>query len=187
MSMMAMKVTGLVLVLAMFGAGCVAPVEGPTSGGRQAGSVDPPANGSGSPVAADGKATTGGQIPGGAVDANTRYIAEQDTTKAQEIVSRMWGILTAAPCWYMQNSTNNYSFSGVNDYRYAGYETTSGQVGLNSVGTFGGYDAADVVISQTQYWIGIADAQTIGISFIHDNGKVVTNWFHAAAPGQYCV
>ncbi len=87
----------------------------------------------------------------------------------------------------MQNSNDNYTFSGVNDYRYAGYETTAGQVGLNSVGTFGGYDMADVTISRTQYWIGIYDAKTIAMSFVHDNGKLVTNWFIAAAPGQYCL
>ena len=46
---------------------------------------------------------------------------------------------------------------------------------------------ADVTTSHTQYWIGVYDANTIAISFFHDNGKLVTNWFGAAAPSQYCV
>jgi hypothetical protein len=99
----------------------------------------------------------------------------------------MWSIMTAAPCWYAQKSTNNYSFSGVNDYRYAGYETTAGQIGVTSFGTFGGYDAADVVISGSQYWIGIGDARTLAISFIHSNGAFVTTWYTAASPGEVCV
>ena len=123
----------------------------------------------------------------GGIDANTRYVVEPDQAKAQQIAARMWSIMTAAPCWYAQSSTYNYSFSGTNDYRYAGYETTAGQVGVNSLGAFGGYDAADVQISSTQYWIGIADAKTMAISFIHTNGALVTTWYTAAAQGQLCV
>jgi hypothetical protein len=121
------------------------------------------------------------------IDANTRYVPEQDATKAQAIATRMWGILTGAQCWHRQNSNDNYSFSGVNDYRYAGYETTAGQIGVNSIGTFGGYDMADIQISHTQYWIGIYDERTFAMSFIHDNGKLVVNWYIASTPGQVCL
>ena len=123
---------------------------------------------------------------GQTIDPNASYVAEQDPAKAQEIAKRMWGVLTAPPCWIMHNSTDNYSFSGVNDYRYAGYETTAGQVGLNSTGGFGGHDAADVNIAYGEYWIVIYDANTITISFLHD-GSLATNSYTAAAPGEYCV
>ncbi len=152
-------------------------------GGRQEGSFLKSAEGVESPAGLSGASRPGSA----AVHSDPRYIPEQNPTKARAITMRMWGILTAAKCWHRQGSSDNYTFSGVNNYRYAGYETTAGQIGLNSVGAFGGHDMADVMISHTRYWIGIANARTIAMSFIHDNGRLVTNWFTAATPSQHCV
>lgn len=179
--MKTMMMTAMVAVaMTAFGAGCSIPVGGPSDdSGRRPGTAVFADGGGGGP--------TDGAQARPKVDANTRYVPAQDPTERQQIVSRMWATLTAAQCWHMQGSNDNYTFSGVNDYRYAGYETTAGQVGLISVGTFGGYDMAEIQISSTQYWLGIADAQTMVMSFVHDNGKLVTNWYTAAAPGSYCL
>lgn len=122
----------------------------------------------------------------GGLDPNTAYVAEQDQAKASEIGNRMWATMTSAPCWYLKGSTNNYSFSGYLGYRYAGYETTSGTLGVNSIGKFGEYDAADVMIGSSQYWIGVYDAQTLVISSFQ-NGGLVTNVYIAVGPGGQCV
>lgn len=124
--------------------------------------------------------------PAKAFDGNATYVAEADQAKAQEIGNRMWATMTAAPCWYMKGSTTNYSFSGYLQYRYAGYETTSGQLGVSSVGKYGEYDAADVMIGGTQYWIGVYDSQTLVIGSIN-NGGLVTNVYIAVGPGGQCV
>ncbi|MBS2016039.1 MAG: hypothetical protein JST00_24375 [Deltaproteobacteria bacterium] len=129
-------------------------------------------------------APTAGDISG--IDSNTTYVAEQDAAKANEIASRMWTTMTSAQCWYMKGSTNNYSFSGYLQYRYAGYETTAGQLVVSSVGKFGPYDAADVVIGSSQYWIGVVDAQTLVMSTFY-NGQLVSNAYIAVGPGGQCV
>lgn len=177
-----------VTVTSLSAVGCTNDVTGSGEGenGTAAGADEGGGNQGGQGGSGAGAQGVGGQ-GGGTIDANTRYVPEQDPTKAQQIAARMWKTMTSAPCWYMQGSTYNYSFSGINDYRYAGYETTAGQIGLNSAGSFGGYDAADVLIGGSQYWIGVADSKTIAIAFIHDNGAFVYNWFKAANPGDYCV
>ncbi|HUS67566.1 MAG TPA: hypothetical protein VMZ28_23685 [Kofleriaceae bacterium] len=149
--------------------------------------VPPPAAGTPAPAGATAPAPAAAAAPaqGGPIDASTRYIPEPDPAKAEQIRQRMWAIMTAVPCWVMKNTTTNYSFSGVNDYRYVGYETTAGQIQLNSIGSFGGYDTADVTISSTQYWINIVDAGTIVISSLY-NGSLVSNTFFAVPPGQQC-
>lgn len=198
--MMTIKSAMLAGVVAMamttFGIGCSGGAPGNGTGlgtGQQAGTGADGANGGNDRGLAAGQQGTNGATgfnggTGGTVDANTRYVPEQDPAKGQQIATRMWSILTAAQCWTLQGSSNNYTFSGANDYRYAGsYETTSGQIGLSSVGSFGGYDMADVTISGTEYWIGIKDAQTIALTFVHDDGALVTNWYSAAASGSYCV
>jgi hypothetical protein len=170
-----------IAVLVVCAAGCAPyPAAAPGAAAPAPGAAPAPATPAATPAPA-------APAPGGPVDASTRYLPEQDPAKAEQIRVRMWGIMTAAPCWTMKNSTNNYSFSGVNNYRYAGYETTAGQIILNSTGSFGGYDMADVTISSTRYWIGVYDSRTIAFSFVHDNGALVTNWFFAASPGQACV
>lgn len=144
-----------------------------------------PAPAPGAPAHGAAPAPAPAPAQGGPIDASTRYIPEQDPTRAEQIRQRMWATMTAAPCWVMKNTTTNYSFSGVNSYRYVGYETTAGQLQLNSVGSFGGYDTADVYIGSTQYWINVVDAQTIVISSVY-NGSLVTNYFFAVAPGTQC-
>lgn len=161
----------LVLAITAFGAGCSAPVSGSDDANGTGAQANPATGPTG--TAAPGPA-------GGAVDANTRYVAEPDQAKAQQIVVRMWTTLASQGCWYMQGSTNNYSFSGMNDYRYAGYETTSGQVTPVSGGAFGGYDMAEVMIRDNQLWVGIYDAQNMAISQVY-NGKLTTNWYKASA------
>lgn len=124
--------------------------------------------------------------PAKAFDGNAQYQAEADQAKANEIAQRMWTTMTSAPCWYMKGSTNNYSFSGYLQYRYAGYETTAGQIGVNSIGKYGEYDAADVMINGTQYWIGVYDSQTLVFGSFY-NGGLVTNVYVAVGPGGQCV
>ena len=124
--------------------------------------------------------------PEAAFDGSTQYLAEADAAKANEIAQRMWTTMTSAQCWYMKGTTNNYSFSGYLNYRYAGYETTAGTLGVNSIGKFGEYDAADVVIGSSQYWIGVYDAQTLVMSSMF-NGQLVTNVYIAVGPGGQCV
>lgn len=178
----------LVVAMTAFGAGCSAPVGGADDAngtGTQAGTGANGGDGANGGTPAGGNPATGpngttpGAVAGGTVDANTRYVPEQDQAKAQEIVVRMWTQLTTVGCWYMKGSTNNYSFSGANNYRYAGYETTAGQVTPVSAGTFGGYDMAEVMINGTTYWVGIADAQNMAMSSVF-NGKLITNWYTAS-------
>jgi len=123
--------------------------------------------------------------PEAAFDGSTQYVAEADTAKSNEIAQRMWTTMTSAACWVMKGTTNNYSFSGYLQYRYVGYETTAGTLGVNSIGKFGEYDAADVVIGSSQYWIGVYDAQTLVMSSMY-NGQLMTNVFIAVGPGGQC-
>lgn len=176
---------------AAFGAGCTAPVdlggvnqkagtaEGANGGGNGGG------NGAGSGAAnGGGNGAANGGFAG--VDASTQYVPEADASKAQEIANRMWQVMTSQPCFYMTNSTYNYSFSGNLQYKYSGYETTSGTIRVSSVGKFGPYDMADVEIGSTQYWIGVADERTLVISFFYEGG-LRTNAFIAPGPGGQCV
>lgn len=123
--------------------------------------------------------------PEAAFDGSTQYIAEADTAKSNEIAQRMWTTMTSAPCWVMKNTSYHYSFSGYLEYRYVGYETTAGTLGVNSIGKFGQYDAADVVIGSSQYWIGVYDSQTLVMSSMY-NGQLMTNVFTAVGPGGQC-
>lgn len=120
-----------------------------------------------------------------AINANTQYVPEPDQTKATEIATRMWTTLTSHKCWYLRGSTNNYSFSGVNDYRYAGtVDTYAGQIGLISAGKYGPYDAADIMINGEEQWLGIYDSQTMAIAKIY-NGQWMINWY--VADDRLCV
>lgn len=120
-----------------------------------------------------------------AINANTQYVPEPDQTKATEIATRMWTTLTSHKCWYLRGSTNNYSFSGVNDYRYAGtVDTYAGQIGLVSAGKYGPYDAADIMINGEEQWLGIYDSQTMAIAKIY-NGQWMVNWY--VADDRLCV
>lgn len=176
---------GVVLVaMTAFGVGCTVPLQAPGDGSGLGGGTAAGQQGAGGAQQGAGGAQ-GGQ--GAGVDANTRYAAETDATKANAIVTRMWAVMTGSPCFYMTNSTYNYSFFGNAEYRYSGYETTSGQIGLVSAGKFGPYDMAEAQIGGTRYWIGVADAKTLVISFVHDNGKLVTNHFIAVEQGRPCV
>ncbi len=177
----------VVMAATAFGVGCNVPVDGqrPTGGSAETGGAQ---NGGGNQ---NGGAQNGGAQAGGegalkGVDASTQYAPEADAGKAQEIANRMWQVMTSQPCFYMTNSTYNYSFWGNLQYRYSGYETTSGTIRVSSVGKFGPYDMADVEIGSTQYWIGVADERTLVISFFYEGG-LRTNAFIAPGPGGQCV
>lgn len=184
-----MKTIMTILAVAVAGlsVGCAVPVDGVGAGRGSTTGTDTgnTATGAGREDAKGGAAAgAGGGLQG--VDANTQYVAEADQAKAQEIAQRMWQVMTSQPCFYMTNSTYNYSFWGNLQYRYSGYETTSGTIRVSSVGKFGPYDMADVEIGSTQYWIGVADDKTLVISFFYEGG-LRSNAFIAPGPGGQCV
>jgi hypothetical protein len=175
------------------GAGCSSTVDN-TGSGQQAGSGatgDPNnpnnpnkgATGGGTgqtPDPSTGKAANAQQEA--AINASTVYVAETDPTKANEIVVRMWTLLTSnGGCWYMRGSSDNYLFYGYNNYRYSGYETTAGTVGNISAGKYGPYDAAQVMISSREHYVGIYDDNNMAIAQQHFNGEWFMNWYERKA------
>lgn len=184
-------VLGVAMMMGMCAVGCTNATTG-TDSTTQAGSGQ---NGDGTGNGANNANGTGnGNGTAGAaanpqqdaaINANTQYVPEPDQTKATEIVTRMWTTLTSHKCWYLRGSTNNYSFSGVNDYRYAGtVDTYAGQIGLVSAGKYGPYDAADIMINGEEQWLGIYDSQTMAIAKIY-NGQWMVNWY--VADDRLCV
>lgn len=194
MKAMTTKAVAVAVIVAAtaFGVGCNVPVDGqrPSVGsGESAGNASGAGNQTGGNQASGNQASgnqAGGEGALKGVDASTQYAPEADPTKAQEIANRMWQVMTSQPCFYMTNSTYNYSFWGNLQYKYSGYETTSGTIRVSSVGKFGPYDMADVEIGSTQYWIGVADERTLVISFFYEGG-LRSNAFIAPGPGGQCV
>lgn len=178
----AMKKMFEVVMVGVLLAGCTSETTGTNGSAQQAGTGDGNGNGNGNGDQRSGTETSlGAGTPqqDAAINANTRYTPESDQTKATEIAQRMWATLTSHKCWYLRGSSNNYSFSGSNDYRYAGtIDTYAGQIGLISAGKYGTYDAADIMINGEEQWIGIYDSQTMAIAKIY-NGQWLFNWYDA--------
>lgn len=114
-----------------------------------------------SPTEADG-GPGGGKVFDPALPAST-FVSETDPAKRDRIISDLWSVLTGPSCWdasFVGPATpsgtaanvSQYTFSGQYQYRYYGFDTYSGTIGLEDVGTYRGKPA---VLAST--WSGEAE------------------------------
>jgi hypothetical protein len=162
MSKIACSMFGL---LAVFAVGCVAPVSGE-------GTAREPAE------SASGTATSA---------APETYKAIEDAQAANAIGTTMWTTLTSAPCWYEKGSTNNYSFYGELQWRYAGtMDTYSGNGQVHSTGKYGAMTAAVVKLYSGDYLMVIIDDNTFTLFRYVNDQPALTVYTANRGPGA-CV
>ena len=91
------------------------------------------------------------------------FVSETEPARRDKIIADIWAVLTRPSCWdasFVGPATpggtaanvSQYTFSGQYQYRYYGFDTYSGAIGLRDVGTYLGKPA---VIAGT--WSGEAE------------------------------
>jgi hypothetical protein len=117
-----------------------------------------------------------GKGPGGSLT----YVVANDSSVQNRIAGTVWRQLLSAPCWTLQGSTNNYSFSQPSQYRYAGTsDTYAGNVSIQSAGTYGDKNAAQLVLRDDVQIIVLLSATEFALAFEY-NGSWVINTFVAS-------
>jgi hypothetical protein len=108
----------------------------------------------------------GGSGGGGIFDPNLpadTFVSETDPAKRDKIIADIWKVLASPACWdasFVGPATpsgtaanvSQFIFSGQYQYRYHGFETYAGYIGLQDAGTYRGKPA---VLAST--WSGEAE------------------------------
>jgi hypothetical protein len=110
------------------------------------------------------------------------FRAENDPAEQQRIAEDLWRVLASAQCWEAtENYMQQYQFYGQLQFRYSGFDTWAGTIGVYSVGWYGGAPAA-LISTWTEEPEGIAilsDTQIVH-AITHIDGSLIVHEYVAS-------
>ncbi len=173
-----------------FGVGCSSSHvngEDPAGGNGTGIGPDGTPTGTGGPGASSGTPCSGKGIKvlAHCNAAKGEYVALEGAERDQ-IANEMWTVMTNAPCWYKDGSTQQYVFYGQLQYTFWGQVADSksgGTLGVDSVGRFEDKNAA-VVIIRGEPWllVTLSDQQLTLGKYI--NGAPYIELYNAQLDGR---
>lgn len=140
-----------------FAVGCAPPSDAGAPGSEAAtgstggGASGPPCQGQGVRVLAGCVAPRGTYVP-------------LEGAEREAIANAMWTVMTDAPCWYKEGTTQTYSFYGDLQYTFWGVASdfkSGGTLGVESVGRYEDKDAAVVTLRSESWMIVVHDRATL--------------------------
>jgi hypothetical protein len=117
--------------------------------------------------------------------AKGEYVAIEGAER-DAIANEMWTALTGAPCWFKNQSSQQYVFYGQLQYTFWGQVADSksgGTLGVDSVGRFEDKNAAVVIIRSEPWLLVTIDPQTFTLGK-YINGQPYIELYKAQMDGR---